>query len=257
MATSLAAVRDTGRVIEKVDVINDAYSRLRISGLTVVATPEDLELALMRLEDMMAEWESRNIIVGYNFEDEPDPNSVTNVVAAYKNAMASNLACELVPDFNKDAHPILFRKAAGSLDNISGRVALERLNQVPYPRRQPIGSGNSLRWNRWARFYRDHSISPNVNQSIQMFVGDINDFREQFDAYLNEGETIASFDIQVDTGLLLESSSIDGDDILYRVKAESPNNEFNNYPSQVTIIVTTSTGRIETRRIYFSVVSAG
>jgi hypothetical protein len=64
----------------KVDLISGAYSKLRISGLTVQPTPEDLELALTRLENTMAEIEgARNICLGYNFEDQPDPNSVSNI----------------------------------------------------------------------------------------------------------------------------------------------------------------------------------
>lgn len=255
MTNSVAAVKDTGRIIHKVDVIKDAYSRLRISGLTVNPTPEDLDLALTRLEDMMSVWESRNIVINYNFEDEPDPNSITNVKANYKSAMASNLAVDLIPDFNKEVPTVLFNQASGLLDNVSGRTALERLNQVPYPNRMPVGSGNSLRWNRWSRFYRDWTKNINVNNSYQMFQGDVNDYTEQFDGYLTENEVIASFDIQVDTGLSLESSSISDNqtDVIYRIKAISPVNDNGAYTSQVTIIVTTDLGRVETRRIFFSV----
>ncbi len=39
----------------KVDILNDAYSKIRISGLTVTPTPPDLELSLNRLESMMSE----------------------------------------------------------------------------------------------------------------------------------------------------------------------------------------------------------
>lgn len=255
MSTSIAVVRDTGRQYLKVDVITDAYSRMRISGLTVQPTPEDLELALTRLEDMLAEWESRNIVLSYNFEDEPDPNSLTNIKAAYKSALATNLAILLIPDFNKQVPPVLYNQAASGLDNISGRVALERLNQVPYPRRMPVGSGNSLRWNRWNRFYRDNSYKPNVSQSETMFVGDINDYVESFDAYLNEAEIISSHSIQVDSGLRVVSDAISSNqrEIDYRLEATSANNEFNTNVSQVTIIVTTSSGRVETRRIFFSI----
>ncbi len=252
---SIASVVDTGRTIYKVDVIADAYSRLRISGLTVNPTPEDLELALMRLEDMMAEWESRNMTVNYNFEDEPDPNSITNVQAGYKRAMSTNLARDLAQDFNKELHPSLYQLASSSLDSLSGRVALQRLGQVPYPNRQPVGSGNSLRWNRWARFYRDSSGAGGLNNSITMYIGDINDYREHFDAYLNDGETIASYSIQVDSGLLLVSDSIDGSDVVYRIQAENPNNSNNNYSSQVTIIVTTSEGRVETKVVLFTLIA--
>jgi hypothetical protein len=161
----------------------------------------------------------------------------------------------LIPDFNKQVPPVLYNQAASGLDNISGRVALERLNQVPYPRRMPVGSGNSLRWNRWNRFYRDNSYKPNVNQSETMFVGDINDYVESFDAYLNEAETISSHSIQVDSGLRVVSDAISSNqrEIDYRLEATSANNEFNTNVSQVTIIVTTSSGRVETRRIFFSI----
>lgn len=258
MSTSIATVRDTGRQFLKVDIIADAYSRLRISGLTVNPTPEDLELALMRLEDMMAMWESRNIIINYNFEELPDPNTITNIKAAYKIAVAANLAISLIPDFNKEVPQILYNQAAAALDNASGRVMLERLNQVPYPNRQPVGSGNSLRWNRWVRFYRDSDYKPNVNQSERMFINDINDYVESFDAYLNENEIISSYSIQVDSGLELVSDSLSSDskEVNYRIKAVNPNNEFNNYVSQVTIIATTDSGRVETRRIFFSLEAA-
>ncbi len=255
MSTSVVAIKDTGRQISKVDVIADAYSRLRISGLTVNPTPEDLEIALIRLEDMMAMWQSRNIDVNYFFEDIPDPNSLTNVNAAYKMALSLNLAALLIPDFNKQVPQILYQQASAALDNISGRTALQRLNQVPYPRRQAIGSGNSLRWNRWNRFYRESNYQPNVNKSEQIFVGDINDYVENFDSYLNENEVIQSFDIQLDSGLELVSSAISADliSVEYRIKALNPSNSDNNYVSQVTIIITTDFGRVETRRVFFNV----
>jgi len=47
----------------KVDRLSAAYSKLRISGLTVDPNPSDLELALNELENMMAELASRGIEV--------------------------------------------------------------------------------------------------------------------------------------------------------------------------------------------------
>lgn len=259
MSTSIASVRDTGRIVDKVDIIMSAYSSLRISGLTVQPTPNDLELALMRLEDMAAEWESRNIIVGYNFEENPDPNTDSTINAAYKNAFARNLAICLIPDFNKQVPPILFQQASASLSSLSGRVALERLQEVDYPRRMPLGSGNTLRYNRWASFYRSGSTFANVNNSVQMFIGDINDYTEHFDSYLNDddNEIISSFDIQVDSGLKLVSSSNTDTDVIYRIEAENSNTAETAYGSQVTIIVTTSTGRVDTKRIFFSLIPRG
>jgi len=253
MATlSPRAVNDTGGDYFKVDVINDAYSQLRISGLTVNPTPDDLELALMRYEDMMAEWHTRNITVNYNFEDQPDPNSETNVLRGYKYCMASNLAIRLIADFNKEVPATLQRQASASLSNMSGRVALQKLNRVTYPRRQARGSGNTLRYNRWARFYRQYNTGINNPASVTMFIGDIDDFTEHFDAYLDKGEVIDSYTITTDPGLVLISDSNTDDDVNYRIEASNQNNFRDG--SLVTIIVTTDTGRVETRQILFELI---
>ena len=250
--TSFASAADTGRVINKIDIIIDAYSSIRISGLTVDPTPEDLELALMRLEDMAAEWHSRNIQIGYNFEDEPDPNTVSNIPSWCKRAFASNLALSLTPDFGKKDMPmVLFAQAKGAMSNLSGRVAADRINQVQYPNRMARGSGSSQRYNRWARFYRNTGPIPNINKKETIFIGDINDYTVHFDSYLDDAEVITSFDIQLDRGLDLISSSNTDDDVLFRVEATTVIDEFAKTSSQVTIIITTDSGRVKTQRLFF------
>lgn len=258
--TSVASVNDTGGAGLKVDIISDAYSQLRISGLTRDPTPEDLEVALMRLENMAAEWNSRNITTNYNFEDTPDPNSELGLKRGYWNAYATNLAVRLIPDFGKEVPITLYNQARQSLSSLSGRVALENLNQVSYPRRMARGSGNTLRYNRWARFYRDGSAFVNTTNAISMYIGDINDYTEHFDNYLSDdsNEVIESFEIILDDGLELVSSSNDSPDINYRIKAVSNSNLRSNerYSQQVTIVVTTDLGRVETRRKFFELVPA-
>ena len=136
---------------KKIDVINGAYSQLRISGLTVQATPEDVMVALDRLEDMASEWASRNVNVGYYFEDEPDPDSIFGVERAYKQAFETNLAINLIPDFNKTVPQALAARASATYSTMSSSVA--HVCEVPYPSRMPRGSGNTFRYNRWRRFY--------------------------------------------------------------------------------------------------------
>jgi len=253
--TSPYAIKDTGGQCFKVDIINKAYSQLRISGLTVQPTPEDLEIALDRLESMAAEWDSRNIKTGYMFEDEPDPNTLAGVKRAYWQAFETNLATRLIPDFNKEAHPMLFKQAASSLSSLSGRVMLERLQEVQYPRRMARGSGNTLRYNRWARFYRNVFSTINQAATISMFIGDINDFVEHFDAYLRDGESIDTYSIQVDSGLKLVSDSNDDFNVYYRIEAESPSNKEADQGAIVTIVITTTEGRVETRQTLFELVA--
>jgi len=247
-------VPDLGGTFLKVDVIKDAYSKMRISGLTVNPTPEDLELALTRYENMMAEWFSRNIVVGYNFEEKPDPNTQNHVIRSYQDCMSSNLAIRLIPDFNKEVHQVLYTQASSSLDSMSGRVALARLNQVPYPTRQARGSGNTLRYNRWARFYRDFNAGINNSAQQTMFIGDITDFVEHFESYLNTGETIASYSIVADPALTLASDSNDDENVYYRIEAGQPTGDNNTLSQLVTIIITTSNGRKQTRQILFELV---
>jgi hypothetical protein len=247
-------VPDVGGTFRKVDVIKDAYSKIRISGLTVNPTPEDLELALTRYENMMAEWFSRNIVIGYNFEEEPNPNSFNNVSRSYQDAMASCLALKCAPDFGKDIPPLLLSQAASGLSNISGRVAIDRLNQVQYPTRQARGSGNTLRYNRWARFYRVWNAGSNNAAKQTMFIGDVDDFTEHFDAYLKFNETIASYSIVTDPGLILVSDSNDDENVYYRIQASQPTDDNQTLAQLVTIIATTTNGRVETRQILFELV---
>ena len=229
----------------KVDRITAAYSKLRISGLTVIPNPSDLELALAELENMMSEIASRGIEVGYNFEEEPDPNSDLNVPQEFWNMIATNLATRLIPDFNKEASPVLYAQAAQSMSQASGVCARNRLQQVAYPARQPVGSGNR-RYARWQRFYGNlNQIPPNKPYTLFITQGETNDFEESFAAYLRTDEYIETFEVTCDTGLLVISSSLLGGVINYRLNA--PIEASTSVWQQVKIKITTNEGRVEIR----------
>lgn len=236
----------------KADRINSAYSKLRISGLTVDPSPEDLSLALMTFENMMSELEmGRNICMDFNFEVDPDPNSITNVRQMYWNMIDCNLAVRLVPDFNKEIPPILLSQASQSLSTASSISAAENVRMLRAPDRMPIGSGTDLRFNKYQRFNRTAKIPPQDCATNKIIIDNINDYTESFRAYLGD-ETIASFTIEADDGLTLVSSSNDDPLISYRIRADD-NTVSSGTWQQVKIIVTTSTGRIETRFINFGV----
>jgi len=252
--TSLYAVRDTGGVTAKVDIILGAYSQLRISGITRSPTPEDLETALCRLENMAAEWDTVGTSVGYNFEDEPDPNSNSGIIRGYRNAFETNLAVRLIPDFNKTVPASLMMQASQSLSNLCARAAMQRVRGVQYPDRQPTGSGNNIRVGRWARFYRKPMEAPQASTTRRMFICDEMDFREHFGSYLRDAEELASYSIVVDSGLVLVSDSLETPDVLYRLRATDPSGTSNGNVVQVTIVATTNTDRVETRRHYVELV---
>ena len=233
----------------KGDTISSAYSRMRISGITAQPTPEDLEVALERMEEMAARWFKKNINAGFNFEDEPDPNTPTSLDVGFRSAYASNLAMLLLSDFGKAPHPGLVREASATFSDLSGATATTR--EIDYPQRQPRGRGNTLRYNRWQRFYRNQAKAPNESVTNDMIVGDIADLVEHFDSYLLEDD-IQSFTITSDTGLNIISSSINEADIDYRVEAlGSSDGESADGLQQIKIVMTTTAGRIETRIINF------
>lgn len=229
----------------KVDHINDAYSQLRISGLTIDPTPEDLEIALERLENMAAEWSSRYCF-GFNFEDNPDPNTESGIDRKFAQTFATNLAVRLIPDFNKTVPDTLFMQAKQSMSNAAGTLAADRVKGVEYPARMPRGSGTAQKWNRWLRFNSPVLYVANHCDVQHLSVGDVQDYEESYSAYL-EGETIASFTIVATTGITLGASSNDDDSVLFRVTADSVSNP------TITIVVTTSTGRKAKRVINFEI----
>ncbi len=240
---------------KKIDVINDAYSQMRISGLTVQPTPEDVEIALMRLENMMAELEGRNIGIGYSFEEEPDPDTLTNVAREFWHMMATNLSIRLLADFNKVVPQSLIAQAGQSLSNASGRVAASLLREVSYPSRQPIGSGNRRGYVRSNRYYSDVQEAPISADTNKVYPGDISDYSESFESYLNSGETIASYTIESDSLLSLSNDAISSDLIVYRVTVtESVSGS--SY-QRVKIVATTSDGRKETRFVDFEILPTG
>jgi len=236
----------------KVDTIQDAYSQLRISGLTVNPTPSDLETALVRLENMMAELSSRNICTGYNAEDEPDPNSVTNVERYAWQMMATNLAVRLIPDFNKDVPMALNQLATASMSSVSAISAKKALCETPYPSRQPRGSGSTLRYNRWQRFYRPTETAPANCETKNIRFEEVADMVEHFGAYLNKSELIDSYTFDAGEGITIQSDSNTGTDINYRVFIPSTSNNTGTF-QQVKITVTTDQGRTEIRYQDFNI----
>lgn len=234
----------------KLDLINGAYSRMRISGLTRQPGGSDITLALERLENMAAEWEEANICTGYAFEDDPDSGTPSNIKRAYYSAYESNLAMRLLADFGKEPVPSLVKEARGTFSRLSAATA--KATQVQYPNRQPVGSGNRLRYGRINRFYPVQDSAPNDCSTVQMLKGEINIETEHFDSVLQNLETVSNYTIASDntTNLVISADSLTSPDITYTVEAVGTG------VYVVTITATTSLGRVFIRKINY-VVSEG
>lgn len=235
--------------IKKIDVIGDAYAKIRISGLTVDPTTEDTAIALGQLESMMAELEATSMNLNYQFEEEPDPNTDTGVRLEHKQMMSSNLATRVVSYFGKDIPVSLDRQANQSLSNSNSIVAAAQITEVRYPDRMARGSGNTVRWNYLFRYYSQEQTPPSDSNIILR--GDTQDYQEFFTAYLINDDTIASFTIQADTGLTLVSSSNDDTSVSFRITADDTKDTQSF--RQVKIVITTVSGRVNSRLVDFNI----
>jgi len=229
----------------KGDLINGAYSQMRISGITVNPSPQDIALALRRLEGMANEFYARNVYSGYYLEEDPDVNSPCGLDKKFWYAFECILAVRLVPDFGKGMtpDPVLFKNASAQMSFLYAATANPR--QIQYPARQSMGAGN-VRWGR-RRFYTPVPEAPNTCETNRMIIGDINDFVEHFNSYLISPEEIESYTIEADTGLTIVSDSDTSPDIFYRIQADAVG------VMMVKIVATTDDDRIITRIIYFEV----
>lgn len=224
----------------KSDHINDAFNQLRISGITVNPSPSEQGKALTRLENMMAQF---RLDVGYNFEETPDLNTPSGVDREHHHMIGTNLAVRLIPDFNKQVPDTLFRQASGSYSASCSIVAAQNIKQVQPSARMPRGSGNHYRYDEHQKYNPEPVVLVDVNQ---LYLSDVNDYQESFTGYL-AGETISSFTITPTDALTVNSSSNTDDVVNYRVTGASKG------LGTVTIVVTTSSGRITTRVIQFEV----
>jgi hypothetical protein len=239
----------------KAQVISGAYSQLRISGITVQPSPSDLALALSRLESMMAELQgTRNFTVNYNFEATPNINSTTNVIDAYRNMMETNLAIRLIPDFNKEVPQALAVQAMQSMSAAIGMVAQENARFVQPSRRMPVGSGNTFRGVFYNRFSIPFVTAPVTPDTKNIYQGETLDYFEDFSAFLGTA-TIASFTIEADPLITVNSSSISGARILYNITAPTGNTGSNGPYQLINITITDSTGRVYIRLINFNVIT--
>jgi len=240
----------------KGDILNRAFSALRISGITADPSPEDLELAITKLENMAAEFSGRNMNTGYAFEDEPDPNCPHNLDRKFWHSFDVNLAVRLMSDYGKGFKPDvgLIRQASAGISFLASATAL--VKQIQYPDRMPRGSGISI-GPRWRKFYQKQIEAPNSYLTKTMYTGDINDFVEHFDSYLKTGEDVSAYTIEAETGLTINSDSLVTPDVLYNITATGNSDGVAISLLKVRIIATTSDGRAETRIINFRLLESG
>jgi len=234
----------------KGDIVNKAYSWLRISGLTRKPQPNEVENALDVLESMAYELDSRNICTSFNFEDVPDPATESGIDNPFFWAASINLGVRMAPDFGKVVTTDQRMQANQSMSNWSARASVT--NPIGHPRRQARGSGNNFRGPNWIRYYKDAPNAPISCDTETITRGSINDYTFSIVDYLQDGETVTSRTTSVTTGLTLLIDDFASPIFSYRAEANINAQNF----QQVQFTVNTSIGRTQLFTINFSAVGA-
>lgn len=232
----------------KIELIDRAYSKLRISGITVNPNPTDIKIALDEMEGMLAEWELVNVCLGYKFEDDPDPNTDSGLVRGFENGVQTNLSVRLGPEFGKPT-AALMAQAVQSYSKLSSATA--KVRQTPYPARQAVGGANTLRTNRWRRFYDIDISAPNNCNTEIMAKGDIVDSSVNYSSSLDSGDIIVSSTLTPSNGLTIISQSFTDTTVDFRIKADNAGTQF------VKIEIITSNGLESNECLFYSVAECG
>ncbi len=232
--------------VTKLDIVNSTLSKIAISGITAPAMGEDYQRVLDRLEGMMYEFEeTRNICCDYNFTVSPDGADDHGMMLGLVEPIANILAIRVLHDYGIGPSEGLLASANAGVSSMSAQTF--QLRETQYPRRQPRGAGNTLRYNRWQRFYRKPDRVPLICSSFALTTNEVNDFTESFNDYLKTGEDIESYRLTLTGGIeLLDDSESDGV-ITYRIRGLNPS--IDSGVEQIQIRITTTDGRLEERLV--------
>jgi hypothetical protein len=208
----------------KADAINQAYAQLRISGITVDVVPEEVELALRELDQMMSMWLSTGRDVNYNFppgttdytETISDPADPLGIYAWAVTGVVASLAKQLVEYFGKPVPDAISAKARWGVNIIKQRTF--RSIQQQYPHRMPIGSGQGRYADTYYRFY--YPVYQGRAKPTPIIEGQAMNLNIDYNNDLKLDETVQTWTLEVTQGdLKIISSAIDDGVINYELQS--------------------------------------
>lgn len=238
-------------MITKNDLVLTAYEELTISGITSKPSPEDIKLAVKRLDMMVLSWQNLGLCLSYlrseGFNNiDPNQDSGLNDINAL--SVSLNLAKILCPAFGKPLHPDTRAEARKSyLGLFSSDLTYREAD--PY---QPTGSGHSFGYgydDRF-RFQAQNDNAPENCETLDIKLGETDFYPIDFSAYLNEvdGDSIASFTVEDGQGVEVLQSAQDGNIIILEAKGLTVGLA----PTKITVTCAPS-GRINPETINFNV----
>lgn len=126
----------------KRQLVEAAMAEIGLASYAFDLMPEQRELALRRLDSMMAEWNTRGLRLGYPVPDNPadsDIDADSNVPDAAWEAVITNLAIRMAPSYGKQVNVATATTARHALNTILARASMPSEMKLPA---MPSGAGN-------------------------------------------------------------------------------------------------------------------
>jgi len=236
-------------MMTKSDLVMGAYDEMRISGLTVKPSSEDIVLAIKRLDNMMADWQNKGLCLEYNKTanyGKVDPNQSSGLADSSALAAILNLAVSLSPAFGLEVSRETKSGAKSSYEGLFS-IDLGDMESNPY---LPRGQGENYYGFRWYNQYMPYEEGAPVECSTnKMVAGESGPFESDFRRYINEvpNDFIVSFTIEDGESVEVISSSEAEGIVYFNAKANAAGY------SKVLITITTELGRVLPRNVSFDV----
>jgi hypothetical protein len=126
----------------KRQLVEASMAEIGLASYAFDLLPEQRELALRRLDSMMAEWNTRGLRLGYPVPDNPADSDIdqdSNLPDAAWEAVITNLALKMAPSYGKQVNPETKITARHSLNTILARASMPPEMKLPA---MPSGAGN-------------------------------------------------------------------------------------------------------------------
>lgn len=126
----------------KRQVVEAAMAELGLASYSFDLMPEQIEIALRRLDSMMAEWNARGIRLAYSVPDTPDTSDIdadSGIPDSAWEAAITNLALKLAPSYGKTVNPETKISARHALNTLYARATMPNEMKLPA---MPSGAGN-------------------------------------------------------------------------------------------------------------------
>ena len=228
----------------KIQLASMAFDELRINGITSNADSEDNVLALQSLEQLVSELP---FDIGWRFESEPDPNSMSGIPLYAESAIYMALAVRIAPRYGKD--PAMIRsQASAAMSALVARVSRPR--QISYPTRMPMGLGNRRAYPHSRQFMPIADVAPNSVNTENFVIGDSRQLSLDFTDFMLPNEIIASYTMTPTSGLIVSGQVRVDNVITFTVRADDTGYQL------IVVSATGDAGTISNQRFDFQVNSS-